>query len=150
MIQHLIYWYANLDQGEEEINRILLDILNTDISPELVPGTDQKGQPIQRTEDFIGPYELQDFNLYYLTQLGYRPGKVFSLSCLAGQNCGPFHTPRKHAYRITFSEIKQAASFRGVFTETASLNAPPCRTGRKWDPAVPFLPGAAGALLLTL
>ncbi|NLP36374.1 MAG: NAD(+) synthase [Firmicutes bacterium] len=110
LIQHLIYWYANLDQGEEEINRILLDILNTDISPELVPGTDQKGQPIQRTEDFIGPYELQDFNLYYLTQLGYRPGKVAFLAYHAWRDktAGQWpDTPENMRTEYTFSEIKQ-------------------------------------------
>jgi len=50
-------------------------VLATDISPELVPGQ-VNGQPVQRTEDVVGPYALQDFNLYYTLRLGYRPSKV--------------------------------------------------------------------------
>ncbi len=53
-------------------------MLTTEISPELVPSDGDK--PGQRTEDFIGPYSLQDFNLYYLTRYGLRPSKVAYLS----------------------------------------------------------------------
>ena len=58
----------------------MLDILGTEISPELVPGGDKDGKPAQITEDTIGPYELQDFNLYYTLRYGLKPSKVAFLS----------------------------------------------------------------------
>ena len=57
-----------------------MDILNTAISPELVPGEEKEGQPAQRTEEIIGPYELQDFNIYYTVCCGFRPAKVAFLA----------------------------------------------------------------------
>ncbi|NLM51899.1 MAG: NAD(+) synthase [Firmicutes bacterium] len=108
LIQHLIYWYAKTETEEEKISRILLDILNTEISPELIPGTDQKGQPAQRTEDFIGPYELQDFNLYY-TQRGYRPSKVAFLAYHAWRDktVGQWpDTPENMRTEYTIGDIK--------------------------------------------
>jgi NAD+ synthase (glutamine-hydrolysing) len=80
LIQHLIRWV--IEHGElREANEILNDILDTAVSPELIPGTDDAGQePAQRTEDTIGPYELQDFHLYYVTRYGFRPSKVSYLA----------------------------------------------------------------------
>src|SRR6476620_8634444 len=83
LIQHLIRW--EIDRGElgEAARHVLHEILNTEISPELVPGGVGVGSadgPSQRTEDKIGPYELQDFNLYYITRYGYRPSKVAFLA----------------------------------------------------------------------
>ena len=59
---------------------MLLDILDTEISPELVPGKAGDAKPAQSTEDVIGPYELQDFNLYYILRYGFAPSKVAFLS----------------------------------------------------------------------
>jgi NAD+ synthase (glutamine-hydrolysing) len=61
---------------------VLKLILDTEISPELIPATDGAGKdgPAQRTEATIGPYELQDFNLYYITRYGFRPSKVAFLA----------------------------------------------------------------------
>lgn len=81
LIQYLIRWVAETRQFGEEASAILTSILETEISPELVPnavGEDEK--PAQRTEDKIGPYELQDFNLYYVTRFGFRPSKVAFLA----------------------------------------------------------------------
>lgn len=81
LIQYLIRWVAETRQFGDEASEILRSILETEISPELVPesiGEDEK--PAQRTEDKIGPYELQDFNLYYITRFGFRPSKVAFLS----------------------------------------------------------------------
>jgi NAD+ synthase (glutamine-hydrolysing) len=84
LIQHLIRW--EIDRGEMlgEERDVLRDILETEISPELVPGDgtgdSAAGGPAQRTEDKIGPYELQDFNLYYTTRYGYRPSKIAYLA----------------------------------------------------------------------
>ncbi len=75
LIQHLIRWVAQTHQFSPEVSKILLDVLDTEISPELVPGKSDT-TPCQKTETFIGPYELQDFNNFYITRFGYRPTKV--------------------------------------------------------------------------
>ncbi|WP_322513015.1 NAD(+) synthase [Chloroflexus sp.] len=81
LIQHLIRYVIRSGELGEEANRILTDILATEISPELVPATaNSDDKPAQRTEEIIGPYALQDFNLYYLTRYGFRPSKVAFLA----------------------------------------------------------------------
>jgi NAD+ synthase (glutamine-hydrolysing) len=81
LIQHLIRWVAASRQFEEETNSVLRSILGTEISPELVPHADgDSSRPAQRTAEVIGPYELQDFNLFYLTRYGFRPSKVAYLA----------------------------------------------------------------------
>lgn len=83
LIQHLIRWVIETRQFGEETGRVLQAILDTEISPELVPATEGEsasGGPAQRTEQVIGPYELQDFNLYYITRFGFRPSKVAFLA----------------------------------------------------------------------
>jgi NAD+ synthase (glutamine-hydrolysing) len=82
LVQHLIRWEAErgeLLSGEERA--VLREILETEISPELVPGADSTGHsgtggPAQKTEEKIGPYELQDFHLYWIVRYGFRPSKV--------------------------------------------------------------------------
>jgi NAD+ synthase (glutamine-hydrolysing) len=79
LIQHLIRW--QVERGEafsRETREVLKAILETEISPELVPVG--AGTPIQRSEAAIGPYELQDFHLYHITRFGYRPSKVAFLA----------------------------------------------------------------------
>lgn len=75
LIQHLIRWVARSVQFSAEASAILLDILETEISPELIPG-DGGPQPSQKTEEIVGPYELQDFNIFYTTRFGYLPTKI--------------------------------------------------------------------------
>src|SRR4051794_27796487 len=73
LIQHLIRFVAASGDVDRNTADILHDILNTEISPELIPGDNGA---VQATESFVGPYALQDFNLFYLTRLGYRPSKI--------------------------------------------------------------------------
>jgi NAD+ synthase (glutamine-hydrolysing) len=73
LIQHLIGWIAESGEFTADVKKALHRVLDTEISPELVPGS-------QRTEDTIGPYELQDFNLYYTLRFGYAPTKVAFLA----------------------------------------------------------------------
>ena len=82
LIQYLIRWVAQTHQFSEEVSDILLDVLATEISPELIPG-DIDDQPQQKTEAVIGPYELQDFNNFYITRFGYLPTKVAFLAYCA-------------------------------------------------------------------
>ena len=83
LIRHLIAW--TLRQGEfgDAAAAPLSSILETAISPELVPGTTSGGDPAQSTEAVIGPYALQDFHLYYITRFGFRPSKVAFLATQA-------------------------------------------------------------------
>jgi NAD+ synthase (glutamine-hydrolysing) len=80
LIQYLIRWVAQSNEFSETVNKTLLSVLNTEISPELIPDSGNDSQPAQKTEDFVGPYELQDFNLYYITRYGFRPSKVAYLA----------------------------------------------------------------------
>jgi NAD+ synthase (glutamine-hydrolysing) len=75
LIQYLIGWVAKSGQFNEAVNKALNRVLATDISPELKPN--------QKTEEVIGPYELQDFHLYYTLRFGYAPAKVAFLAAHA-------------------------------------------------------------------
>jgi NAD+ synthase (glutamine-hydrolysing) len=76
LIQHLIRWAIATTQFDRETNLVLQSIIDTEISPELIPGDGAKEGPGQSTEEKVGPYELQDFNLYYISRFGFRPSKV--------------------------------------------------------------------------
>ncbi|GAB4275816.1 MAG: NAD(+) synthase [Candidatus Rifleibacteriota bacterium] len=75
LIQYLIRWVADTAQIGEGLSSVLYRVLQTEISPELIPSESDK-ERLQATQDFTGPYELQDFNLYYLTRFGFKPSKV--------------------------------------------------------------------------
>jgi len=77
LIQHLIRWCAHEAQFGLETVEVLHDILATEISPELIPSGETAPQ---RTEDVVGPYPLQDFNLYYATRYGFAPSKIAFLA----------------------------------------------------------------------
>jgi NAD+ synthase (glutamine-hydrolysing) len=78
LIQYLVRWAVQSGQFDAETNRILTAILETKISPELVPA-DEAGE-IQSTEDKIGPYELHDFFLFHILRSGQPPSKVAFLA----------------------------------------------------------------------
>jgi NAD+ synthase (glutamine-hydrolysing) len=80
LIQHVIRWVAETQLFGRDVSAILLEILATQISPELIPGKDGDHEPGQDTEAIIGPYELQDFNLYYTLRFGYLPTKIAFLA----------------------------------------------------------------------
>lgn len=78
LIQHLIRWVAGTDQFGGEVGDLLTEIVEQAISPELVPVT--KGKVPQSTEAVVGPYELQDFTLFYVLRYGFRPSKIAFLA----------------------------------------------------------------------
>jgi NAD+ synthase (glutamine-hydrolysing) len=81
LIQHLIRWVVSSGQFDPATNATLEAILATEISPELVPHAEgDNSKPAQKTADKVGPYELQDFNLYFITRHGFRPSKVAFLA----------------------------------------------------------------------
>jgi NAD+ synthase (glutamine-hydrolysing) len=76
LIQYLIGWVIATAQFDRETDAVLQSIIDTEISPELIPDAGSQEGPGQSTEEKIGPYELQDFNLYYISRFGFRPSKV--------------------------------------------------------------------------
>lgn len=78
LVKYLVKWVAYNDVDEQSRNT-LLDIVDTPISPELIPA-DNNGNIKQKTEDLVGPYELHDFFLYYFLRFGFRPAKIFFLA----------------------------------------------------------------------
>jgi NAD+ synthase (glutamine-hydrolysing) len=114
LIQHLIRWCIATKQFAPEVLATLAAILKTDITPELVPaGADGKGQS---TEAVIGPYELQDFNLFYVLRHGFRPAKIAFLALAAwadaskGEWPQDFPNDRRHAY-----DLKEIRHWLDVF-----------------------------------
>ena len=77
LVRHLVRYYADTT-GEEALRDVLLDVLDTPVSPELLPPVD--GVISQKTEDLVGPYELHDFFMYYMLRFGFRPTKIFRLA----------------------------------------------------------------------
>jgi NAD+ synthase (glutamine-hydrolysing) len=104
LIQHLIRWVATTRQFDKAASATLLGVLDTEISPELVPA-DATGA-IQSTQAIVGPYELQDFSLYYITRYGLRPSKVAFLQWHAWKDVeqGPwppnFPAETRHQYDL--------------------------------------------------
>src|SRR5687768_15222177 len=110
LIQYLVRWVVKTNQFDDAASRTLLAILNTEISPELIPSDADDGN-MQSTQSKVGPYELQDFHLYYITRYGLRPSKVAFLAWHAWRNTAhglwPPHFPdeAKHAYSL--ADIKK-------------------------------------------
>ncbi len=80
LVRHLVHYYAENCQ-DEKLRAVLLDVLDTPVSPELLPPKD--GEIAQVTEDLVGPYELHDFFLYYVMRFGYSPLKIYRIAKLA-------------------------------------------------------------------
>ncbi len=80
----LVRWLVNYEAeiSEGELKKILFDILDTPVSPELLPPK-KNGTISQKTEDIVGPYELHDFFMYYILRYGFSPSKVFRIACLS-------------------------------------------------------------------
>ena len=80
LIRHIVRYYADTCE-DTELSALLLDILDTPVSPELLPPKD--GEIAQKTEDLVGPYELHDFFLYYMLRAGYEPEKILRAALIA-------------------------------------------------------------------
>ncbi|MCB7303183.1 NAD(+) synthase [Bariatricus massiliensis] len=80
LVIHLVKYYADTCE-DAELRAVLLDVLDTPVSPELLPPKD--GEIAQKTEDLVGPYELHDFYLYYVLRFGFEPGKIYRLAKIA-------------------------------------------------------------------
>ena len=108
LIQYLLRWVIATNQFDPLTSAIVQSIVDTEISPELVPHSagDDDQSPFQSTQDKIGPYELQDFHIYYTTRYGFRPSKVAYLaseawgSKLVGAWPDPFPEDKKNQYDL--------------------------------------------------
>lgn len=80
LVRHLVRYFADTC-GEEALNEVLMDVLDTPVSPELLPPKD--GEIAQKTEDLVGPYELHDFFLYQILRFGYHPEKIYRMAVYA-------------------------------------------------------------------
>ena len=142
LIQHLIRFVAASDDVDRETAAVLHDILDTEISPELIPPGE--GGVIQSTEQSVGPYALQDFNLYYLTRLGYRPSKIAFLAWNAwhdvDKGAWPANVPAGSKRAFTLEEIRSWMTlflrrfFTNQFKRSALPNGPKISSGGSLSP----------------
>ena len=112
LIQHLIRWVIGAGEFDDEVGVILQSVLETEITPELVPAGD--GEEIQSSEAKVGPYPLQDFNLFWVLRHGFRPSKIAFLAWHAWGEVYPLAEIRSwlavFAQRFySFSQFKRSA-----------------------------------------
>jgi NAD+ synthase (glutamine-hydrolysing) len=127
LIKHLVRWVADTQQVSGDA-QVLLDILATEISPELVPG-DAQGQPGQSSESAVGPYELQDFHLYYTLRFGFAPSKVAFLAQRAWGDKYPLSEIKKHLRNFLWRFFKTSQ-----FKRSAMPNGPKVGSGGSLSP----------------
>ena len=155
LIRFLIRWAIDTDQFSEGANAVLADIVETAISPELIPvsaDADHDG-PEQHSEDIVGPYELQDFFLYYVLRFGYRPSKVAYLA-----QCAWGDRDRGDWPDLIPAELRNAYSLEQIrhwlevflhrffqtsqFKRSALPNAPKVGSGGSLSPRSDWRPGS--------
>ncbi|MDX2276049.1 MAG: NAD(+) synthase [Hyphomonadaceae bacterium] len=123
LIQYLIRWVAEKRIFDEEASATLLRVLESEISPELVPG-----EKPQSTQAMVGPYELQDFNLYYLTRFGLRPSKILFLAWSAWREKYSYAELRK------WLALLLERFFRNQYKRSATPNGPKIASGGALSP----------------
>jgi NAD+ synthase (glutamine-hydrolysing) len=142
LIQHLIRYVAHSGDVDAATADLLEAILATEISPELVPASADGA--IQATEQAVGPYALQDFNLFYLTRYGFRPSKIAYLAWNAWQDAErgpwPMNIPIRDRRAYSLAEIKHwlrlflKRFFANQFKRTALPNGPKMSSGGSLSP----------------
>jgi len=142
LIQHLIRFVAASGDVSAETAEILYAILATEISPELVPVSD--GKPIQSTQAIVGPYALQDFNLFYLSRYGFKPSRIAYLSYQAwgdvARGAWPMDLPDGEQRAYTLAEVKHwldvflTRFFPSQFKRSTIPNGPKISSGGSLSP----------------
>ncbi len=143
LIQHLIRWLVSTRQFDAATLKVLARVVDTRISPELVPGSGE--EPEHSSEAVVGPYELQDFNLYYVSRFGYRPSKVAFLAHAAwgdrdaGVWPGTVPVAERREYALAtirhWLEVFLARFFQGSqFKRSAMPNGPKVGSGGSLSP----------------
>jgi NAD+ synthase (glutamine-hydrolysing) len=142
LIQHLIRWVIDTHQlsegGHPEVDQVLREILEQEITPELIPGGEQK------TEDSVGPYALQDFTLYHVIRRGYRPSKIAFLAHHAWRDADAgdwppgFPEEARTAYDLPtvkkWLEVFVRRFFASQFKRSALPNGPKVSAGGTMSP----------------
>jgi NAD+ synthase (glutamine-hydrolysing) len=123
LIQHLIRWVAASKVFDAEASATLLRILGSEISPELIPGAEP-----QSTEATVGPYEVQDFNLYWLTRYGFNPSKILFLACAAWGDKYDYATLR------AWLELFLTRFFASQYKRSVAPNGPKIVSGGALSP----------------
>jgi NAD+ synthase (glutamine-hydrolysing) len=146
LIQFMLRWAIDTDQFGAEAGTVLADVLDTAISPELIPSSDGDADgPEQHSESTVGPYELQDFFLYYVLRFGYRPSKVAYLAehAWGDRDRGAWPdlipAPRRNQYErseiVSWLEVFLRRFFQtSQFKRSALPNAPKVGSGGSLSP----------------
>jgi NAD+ synthase (glutamine-hydrolysing) len=146
LIRFLLRWAIDTDQFGDETSEALGSVLETVISPELIPASDASGDgPEQDSESIVGPYELQDFFLYYILRFGYRPSKVAFLAEHAwsqrDRGDWPDLIPEQRRHEYSLAEIRhwlevflQRFFVTSQFKRSALPNAPKVGSGGSLSP----------------
>ncbi|MHC6075330.1 NAD(+) synthase [Ralstonia solanacearum] len=114
LVQYLTRWVAEKALANHELTEVLQDILNTVISPELVPPQASTGG-LQSTEDAIGPFALQDFFLYYVLRYGFRPSRVAFMAWIAWHDAGRGAWPKMPEHQCRAYSLAEIKHWLGVF-----------------------------------
>ena len=130
LIRYLIGWVAKSGQFDRQVGRALERVLATEISPELIPGSDG-AKPNQLTENIIGPYALQDFHLYYTLRFGYTPSKVAFVAWNAWRGKDGYSLAEIRKWLRVFLERFFATS---QFKRSAMPNGPKVGSGGSLSP----------------
>ena len=143
LIQFLIRYVARTHLLGDKTSAVLLNVLDTEISPELVPGA-EKGAPTQSTESSVGPYALQDFTLYYVLRFGYRPQKIAFMAWSAWRDVDIGNWPEVPGPQQKAYDIATIKKWLGVFLKrffqtsqykrSAIANAPKVGSGGSLSP----------------
>lgn len=141
-MQHVLRWMARQDFLAGAAAQALTDILNTEISPELVPA--DAGGALQSTQEKIGPYELQDFTLYFALRYGFRPSKIAFLAREAWGDASRGFWPEgiegdaRHTYNLaeikTWMELFYRRFFSQQFKRSTLPNGPKILSGGSLSP----------------
>ena len=142
LMQHLIRWVVASKQFDDRVGEVLLSILHTEISPELVPA--KPGEKMQSTQDKIGPYNLQDFTLYHVLRRGARPSKIAFLAEKAWSDASvgswPVGFPEEDKVAYSLEEIVKWERlflwrfFSQQFKRSALPNGPKVMAGGSLSP----------------
>ncbi len=142
LVQHLIRWVITNGEFSEETNAVLTEILEQEITPELIPT--EEGKKPQATEDMVGPYNLQDFALFHVVRRGYRPRKIAFLAWHAWRDASAGEWPpgfpeKAHvAYDLaevrTWLEVFLKRFFANQFKRSALPNGPKVSSGGTMSP----------------
>ncbi len=142
LIQHLIRWVIDSEQFHEDANEVLREILEQEITPELIPT--EEGKKPQATEDTVGPYSLQDFTLFHVLRHGARPSKVAFLSWHAWRDADAgewppgFPAERRTAHDLAtvrrWLEVFVQRFFASQFKRSALPNGPKVSAGGSMSP----------------